>query len=178
MNAILFNTQLPVAATVFFWIIHKQLIIILLFFIQPILVSQKLITKAVEYSFLSTWLGECMFLTTGEKVEWLYYHPTYQFSTAFMFLWITIPCRWLLGSRWKNRRRLLTPAFHFQILNSFVDVFNEKSFECGREFERAIKHHDGGEFDVFPIITQCALDIICGTLVYSHFILANGKDSL
>ncbi|XP_046449670.1 cytochrome P450 4c3-like [Daphnia pulex] len=98
---------------------------------EPILVSQKLITKATEYSFLSTWLGECMFLTTG--------------------------------TRWKNRRRLLTPAFHFQILNSFVDVFNEKSFDCGREFERAIVQHGGKEFDVFPIITQCALDIICET---------------
>ncbi len=68
----------------------------------------------------------------------------------------------MLGTRWKNRRRLLTPAFHFQILNSFVDVFNEKSFDCARELERIIESQDGSEFDIFPIITQCALDIICG----------------
>ncbi|XP_046449158.1 cytochrome P450 4c3-like isoform X2 [Daphnia pulex] len=98
---------------------------------EPILVSQKLITKATEYSYLSPWLGNCMFLTTG--------------------------------ARWKNRRRLLTPAFHFQILNSFVDVFNEKSDDCARQLNRAIDIHRDAEFDVFPIMTQCALDIICET---------------
>ncbi|KAI9563279.1 hypothetical protein GHT06_010737 [Daphnia sinensis] len=96
---------------------------------EPILVSQKLITKATEYTYLSPWLGNCMFLTTG--------------------------------ARWKNRRRLLTPAFHFQILNSFVDVFNEKSIDCARQLEQAIETHGDKEFDIFPIMTQCALDIIC-----------------
>lgn len=33
---------------------------------QPILSSQKLITKGKEYSYLSRWLGDCMFLTTGK----------------------------------------------------------------------------------------------------------------
>ena len=33
---------------------------------EPILASQKLITKAVEYSYLTPWLGNCMFLTTGK----------------------------------------------------------------------------------------------------------------
>lgn len=34
---------------------------------QPILSSQKLITKGKEYSYLSRWLGDCMFLTTGNS---------------------------------------------------------------------------------------------------------------
>jgi len=29
-------------------------------------ISQKLLTKGKEYSFLSKWLGTCMFLTTGK----------------------------------------------------------------------------------------------------------------
>ena len=99
-------------------------------FMEPILVSQKLITKAVEYSYLSPWLGNCMFLTTG--------------------------------SRWKTRRRLLTPAFHFQILNSFVDVFNEQSVVCARELEMAIETAKDGQLDISPYMTRCALDIICG----------------
>ena len=34
---------------------------------QPILNSQELITKGQEYSYLSQWLGSCMFLTTGNE---------------------------------------------------------------------------------------------------------------
>jgi hypothetical protein len=41
------------------------------YFVQPILASQKLITKGKEYSYLSKWLGACMFLTTGKYyIEW------------------------------------------------------------------------------------------------------------
>jgi cytochrome P450 family 4 len=35
---------------------------------EPILTSQKLITKSIEYSYLSPWLGNCMFLTTGQFI--------------------------------------------------------------------------------------------------------------
>ena len=81
---------------------------------------------------------------------------------------IRVKCYFLVsGARWKNRRRLLTPAFHFQILNSFVDVFNEKSLECAKELERIIDSQNGSEFDIFPIITECALDIICGNIFFN-----------
>ncbi len=43
-----------------------------------------------------------------------------------------------------------------------MDVFNEKSLVCASAFEKAIDVHGDSEFDVFPIMTQCALDIICG----------------
>nr|QST15028.1 CYP4BY4 protein [Diaphanosoma celebensis] len=99
--------------------------------VEPILTSQKLISKSVEYSYLSPWLGNCMFLTTG--------------------------------SRWKSRRRLLTPAFHFQILSSFFDVFNEQSRVLVDYLNRVVDQQPDKAIDVFPVMTKTALDIICET---------------
>lgn len=71
-----------------------------------------------------------------------------------------------LGDLWRSRRKLLTPAFHFKILNSFVDVFNEQSrILCGIIEEICQSFTEGkGEMDVHPLITKCSLDIICGKL--------------
>ncbi|XP_046448962.1 cytochrome P450 4c3-like isoform X2 [Daphnia pulex] len=99
--------------------------------VQKILASTKLITKSPDYSNFSSWLGNCMFTSTGVH--------------------------------WKNRRRLVTPGFHFQNHTSFIDIFNEKSAECAREFERTIETHGDVEIDVNPFMAKCALNIICET---------------
>ena len=68
------------------------------------------------------------------------------------------------GERWKNRRRLLTPAFHFQILNSFVNIFNELSIICAQDIEALIESDCGKttSIDIFSHMARCALDIISG----------------
>jgi len=66
------------------------------------------------------------------------------------------------GNRWKSRRRLLTSAFHFQILESFFDVFNEQSILLIDDFRNAIQEKPDGNINVYSILTQSALDIICG----------------
>nr|CAH0107706.1 unnamed protein product [Daphnia galeata] len=67
--------------------------------------------------------------------------------------------------RWKKNRRLLNPAFHFQILNTMFDAINEKSADCVREFEEALEINKGQEIDVFPIMSRSTLDIICDTFM-------------
>uniref|UniRef100_A0A0P5QZ04 Cytochrome p450 n=1 Tax=Daphnia magna TaxID=35525 RepID=A0A0P5QZ04_9CRUS len=69
----------------------------------------------------------------------------------------------LKGEEWKQRRRLLTPAFHFKILDRFVDVFNERSVEFAHSLDRAIEINMGGEFDIFPIMKRFSLDVLCET---------------
>jgi hypothetical protein len=62
---------------------------------------------------------------------------------------------------------MLTPAFHFSILNSFVEVFNEQSrVLCGIIGDICQSFADGkSEMDVYPLITRCSLDIICGKII-------------
>ena len=58
---------------------------------------------------------------------------------------------------------MLTPAFHFQILESFFDVFNEQSRSLIDELTAILSAKKMNDtVDVYDIMTQCALDIICG----------------
>ena len=58
---------------------------------------------------------------------------------------------------------MLTPSFHFKILDEFMATFNEKS----KLFVHILwKNSEGGEkpMEICQYITLCALDIICGEL--------------
>jgi len=54
---------------------------------------------------------------------------------------------------------MITPTFHFKILDSFVEVFAEKSEILISKLQKEVGSKG---FDVFPYITKCTLDIICG----------------
>lgn len=61
---------------------------------------------------------------------------------------------------------MLTPTFHFKILNDFVGVFHDQASIMVKKLSQVA---DGKEFDIFNYITLCALDIICGNaFVPSH----------
>ncbi|CAG7786278.1 unnamed protein product, partial [Allacma fusca] len=63
------------------------------------------------------------------------------------------------GDKWFHRRKLLTPAFHFKILEDFIDVFNEQTNVLVHILRD--EFGDGKPFNIFPFITRCTLDIIC-----------------
>jgi hypothetical protein len=54
---------------------------------------------------------------------------------------------------------MITPTFHFSILDSFVEVFSEKSEILISKLQKEVGSQG---FDVCPYITKCTLDIICG----------------
>lgn len=62
--------------------------------------------------------------------------------------------------KWRIRRKILTPAFHFRILEDFLPIINEQSNVLITKLERQFT---GVEFDAVPVITLCMLDIICET---------------
>ena len=76
-----------------------------------------------------------------------------------------------LGRKWFTRRKMLTPTFHFKILEDFVQVFNEQSQILIQQLQEALKEKN--ELDIYPFIARCTLDIICGTFHSSYFLKCN-----
>ena len=64
------------------------------------------------------------------------------------------------GDKWNFRRRILTPSFHFDILNEFLDVMNTNADTCVSNLKKYAE--TGEEVDIFKHIGLCALDTICG----------------
>lgn len=63
------------------------------------------------------------------------------------------------GEKWHQRRKMLTPAFHYSILKFVIDVVRRNSEVLIKNLE-AEENSDG--FDVVPYISTCSLDIIGG----------------
>ncbi|XP_022341984.2 cytochrome P450 4F6-like [Crassostrea virginica] len=62
------------------------------------------------------------------------------------------------GNRWMRNRRLLTPAFHFDILQSYIDLKNKAASILVDKIDRYV---DSGEsFELFSLIGLASLDII------------------
>lgn len=79
------------------------------------------------------------------------------------FLWLVVKCQILflnLGKKWAHRRKMLTHAFHFKILEQFFDIFNEHS----KDLVNVLKTNfsNGEKFEISKLITKCTLEIICG----------------
>lgn len=64
------------------------------------------------------------------------------------------------GRKWHSRRKIITPAFHFKILEQFVEIFDQQSALMVQNlYDKA----DGKTaIDMFPVICLTALDIIAG----------------
>uniref|UniRef100_A0A194ALH3 Putative cytochrome P450 4V2 n=1 Tax=Pinctada fucata TaxID=50426 RepID=A0A194ALH3_PINFU len=83
-------------------------------------------------------------------------------ATEYRFLhpWLGTGLLTSTGSKWHSRRKLLTPSFHFKILNDFVGVFQDQAQTMVKRLDSMA---DRGTFNIFSYITLCALDIICET---------------
>ncbi|KAF2898762.1 hypothetical protein ILUMI_07412 [Ignelater luminosus] len=64
------------------------------------------------------------------------------------------------GDKWHSRRKILTPAFHFNILQEFVEIFTEQSQLL---VERLQEECNKSYTDIVPVITQFTLHSICET---------------
>jgi cytochrome P450 family 4 len=62
------------------------------------------------------------------------------------------------GEKWHKRRRMLTPAFHFDILKEYFEVFKEES----DKLVESLKGKNDMEVNIISISTQFTLNTICG----------------
>ncbi|EFN72811.1 Cytochrome P450 4C1 [Camponotus floridanus] len=66
----------------------------------------------------------------------------------------------LTSVKWQTRRKILTPAFHFNILNQFVDILIKES-DC---MTKSLKDVGGTVVkDLLPFISEYTLNAICET---------------
>lgn len=116
---------------------------------QFIMTSPKHITKSSEYDAVKNWLGDGLIMSKG----------TYK-RTVISSGNLIITC--FLGNKWMSRRKVLTPAFHFKVLDQFIEVFDRNSNIL---VEILGKCQETDAVDIYPLITMAALDIICGKWV-------------
>ncbi|GMS82735.1 hypothetical protein PENTCL1PPCAC_4910, partial [Pristionchus entomophagus] len=63
------------------------------------------------------------------------------------------------GAKWRSRRKMLTPTFHFTMLDGYVTTMNRQAKICVDILEDQV----GQKLDIYPVVKMCALDIICET---------------
>jgi cytochrome P450 family 4 subfamily V len=73
------------------------------------------------------------------------------------------------GNKWKTRRKMLTPSFHFKILEDFIPVMVGQTKILIEILDKKVDIDDGIVDDVSKLILHCALDVICGEFVFSKF---------
>ncbi|KAK4880255.1 hypothetical protein RN001_008401 [Aquatica leii] len=83
-------------------------------------------------------------------------HKSYEYN--FIKPWIGDGLVCSSGVWWKTQRKLLTPAFHFNILENFINVFEKQSNILITQFEKI-----NGEFDVQLYCKLYVLDVLCET---------------
>lgn len=83
-------------------------------------------------------------------------------SQEYKFLehWLQTGLLTSTNEKWIKRRKILTPAFSFKILEEFLEVFDNQ----GNILIEKLKGYDGKVVDIFPVVALCALDVICGNL--------------
>ncbi|RZC35727.1 p450 domain containing protein, partial [Asbolus verrucosus] len=104
----------------------------------------KVILLVTDYKFLEFILGSNQILTKSENYRYL--KP-----------WLGSGLLVNDGDIWKQHRKILTPAFHFEILKQYVSVFES----VGNSLIDKMNHYDGfPSVDLYPLVTLCTLDII------------------
>lgn len=117
--------------------------------------------------FFAFYLGTrpCITIYKAEHVEvFLNNRHTQSKSIHYKLLhsWLRTGLLTSAGPKWKSRRRMLTPAFHFKILEDFVAPMNRMARLTAARITDRIKEP---WIDVVPMAAACALDVLLETIM-------------
>lgn len=68
------------------------------------------------------------------------------------------------GEHWRSHRKLIAPAFHQNILKTFIGTMNSNSLNIVKRMEKVM----GGVFDCHDYMLEVTVDILLG--IYSVWI--------
>lgn len=103
------------------------------------------------------------FMVTNPKIIEIVLGNSTKYSNKTKFYGLLKP--WLgdglllsKGQKWFKRRKLITPAFHFNILKQFVDVFDRQSDVLVDILDKCCTEKT---INIQPFITLMTLDVVC-----------------
>ncbi|EDW31622.1 GL11222 [Drosophila persimilis] len=114
----------------------------------------------------SFWIGPKpnIMVTKPKYIEYILTSQTLikkAYNYALTQPWLGLGLVNSMGSRWHKHRKMITPSFHFNILQDFHKVMDEYS----TKFVQKLKNVSAGDsiFDIQDQVAYLTLDVICNT---------------
>uniref|UniRef100_A0AAG5DQ35 Cytochrome P450 n=1 Tax=Anopheles atroparvus TaxID=41427 RepID=A0AAG5DQ35_ANOAO len=133
----------------------------------------QIMEKAMELSYIygpvaRGWIGYhlVVFLTEPSDVEIIlnsYVHLEKSSEYRFFKPWLGDGLLISSGDKWRSHRKLIAPAFHQNVLKTFIDVFNDNS----RAVVQRMANEVGHEFDCHDYMSEVTVDILLETAMGS-----------
>lgn len=117
-------------------------------YLEDLLNSNVHLSKSNGYDLFKPWLGDGLLVSSGKSGEIV--------KLSVFVLNVAV------GLKWRQRRKMITPTFHFKVLEDFMEIFNFQINVMLEKLMDAVKKAPGSTFDIFPFINLMSLDIICG----------------
>ncbi|GAB6033121.1 Cytochrome P450 4V2 [Chamberlinius hualienensis] len=110
------------------------------------------------------WLGKTprIFLTKVEAAKVILSdisHDVKGVHYKLLYPWMGDGLLFSTGAKWRERRRMITPTFHFRILEEFRGIMNKQAAILAD----ILTENTNNYFNIHPYITRASLDIICET---------------